>query len=131
MSNIKNKTLDDLNRLTNKIIGCAINDHKRLGSGLLESIYEKALCIEFEFAGLNYEVQKVLKLNYRGRFIGEYRMDIVVEDAVVLELKCVENMNPVFDAQILSYMKLGGLKLGLLINFNKQLLKDGVKRFIV
>lgn len=123
--------MNQLNELTNKIIGCAIKVHKQLGPGLLESIYEKALCIELELARLAFEVQKELKVKYRGKPIGEYRMDLVVEKSVVLELKCVENLNPVFNAQLLSYTKLGGYKLGLLINFNKKLLKDGIKRFIL
>ena len=121
----------ELNKITEKIIGCAIEAHKTLGSGLLESIYEKALCIGLEEKGLKFEQQKIIPLNYKGRLIGEFRVDIVVENKVVVELKSVERHDPIFDAQILSYMKLGNYKLGLLINFNSRLLKDGIKRFVL
>jgi len=106
----------DLNKITNKIIGCAIEVHKTLGPGLLESIYEAALCIEFENIGLKYDQQKVLPVNYKNHKIGDFKVDILVEDAVVVELKSVERHDPIFEAQILSYMKLGSYKLGLLIN---------------
>lgn len=121
----------EINELTGKIIGCAIEVHKRLGPGLLESLYEAALCVELEESGLAYERQKVLPVTYRGRSIGEFRIDTVVENTVVLELKSVERHDPVFEAQILSYMRLGNYKFGLLINFNSKLLKDGIKRFIL
>jgi len=121
----------ELNKVTEKIIGCAIEVHKTLGPGLLESIYENALCIELSGANLNFEQQKVLPLKYKGHSIGEFRIDLVVENAVVVEIKSVERHDPVFEAQVLSYMKLGDYKLGLLINFNSRLLKDGVKRFIL
>lgn len=120
----------DLNKITEKIIGGAIEVHKILGPGLLESIYEKALCIELKDSGLNFEQQKILPLTYKGHSIGEFRLDLVVENAVVVEIKSVERHDPIFEAQILSYMKLGDYKLGLLINFNSRLLKDGLKRFI-
>ncbi|GAB4367751.1 MAG: GxxExxY protein [Calditrichia bacterium] len=121
----------DLNKLTEKIIGCAIEVHRILGPGLLESIYEKALYIELKSNGLNVEEQKVIPVNYKGHPIGEFRIDLVVEETVVVELKSVERHDPLFDAQILSYMKLGNYELGLLINFNSRLLKDGIKRFIL
>ncbi|MDZ7723384.1 MAG: GxxExxY protein [candidate division KSB1 bacterium] len=121
----------ELNKITEKIIGCAIEVHKTLGPGLLESIYEKALCIELKEAGLNFNSQKVIPLNYKGHSIGEFRIDLVVENAVVVEIKSVERHDPIFESQILSYMKLGDYKLGLLINFNSRLLKEGIKRFIL
>lgn len=121
----------ELNKITEKIIGCAIEVHKTLGPGLLESIYENALCIELSEANLNFEQQKVLPLKYKGHSIGEFRIDLVVENAIVFEIKSVERHDPVFEAQVLSYMKLGNYKLGLLINFNSRLLKEGIKRFIL
>jgi GxxExxY protein len=120
----------ELNDLTGKIIGCAIDVHRELGPGLLESIYEAALCIELQHANIQFERQKQLTMNYKGQRIGDFRIDLVVESAVVVELKSVERFDPVFNAQIMSYMKLGDYKLGLLINFNSKLLKDGIKRFI-
>lgn len=120
-----------LEELTDKIIGCAIEVHRVLGPGLLESIYEAALCIELRRKGLKYERQKVLPVLYKGENIGQYRIDLVVEDKVVLELKSVERHDLVFEAQILSYMKLGSYSVGLLINFNSSLLKRGIKRFVL
>lgn len=121
----------DLNEITEKIIGCCIEVHKQLGPGLLESIYESALCIELNSNNIQFERQKSLPVNYKGKNIGEFRIDLVAEDSVVVELKSVERIDPVFTAQILSYMKLGGYKLGLLVNFNSKLLKNGIKRFII
>lgn len=117
--------------LTEKIIGCAIEVHKNLGPGLLESVYEKAMCIELEDSGLKYDCQLLLPVSYKGTEIGNHKIDIPVEDSVVVELKSTDKMDPVYQAQILSYMKLGNYKLGLLINFNNKLLKDGLKRFIL
>ena len=119
-----------LNKITEKIIGCGIEVHRELGAGLLESIYESALCIELKIRGLKYERQKALPVKYKGNNIGEFRIDLLVENSVVVELKSVERYDPVFEAQILSYMKLGKYKIGLLMNFNSRLLKDGIKRYI-
>ena len=125
------RSIDDLNELTKKIIGCAIEVHRQLGPGLLESIYEKALYIELSLAGLKFENQKIIVVKYKNNKIGEFRIDILVENSIILELKSVERFDPVFEAQLLSYMKLGNYKLGLLINFNHNLLKDGIKRIIL
>jgi GxxExxY protein len=121
----------NLNKITEQIIGCAIEVHRQLGPGLLESIYESALCVELEYRGLKYERQKALSVNYKGHPIGEFKIDLLIENTVVVELKSVERFDPVFEAQLLSYMKLGRYKLGLLINFNSALLKDGIKRLIL
>src|SRR5438552_12339042 len=99
--------------LTEKIIGCAIAVHRELGPGLLEFIYEAALCVELELNGLRYEWQIAFPLNYRDRLIGEFRLDLIVEHTVVLELKSVERMDPVFDAQLLTYLRLTGIRKGL------------------
>ena len=120
-----------LNKITEKIIGCGIDVHRELGAGLLESIYESALCIEFKNHNIHFERQKNLPVRYKGNKIGEFRVDLVVENAIVVELKSVERWDPVFEAQILSYMKLGNYRLGLLMNFNSRLLKDGIKRYIL
>ena len=120
---------ETLNRLTERIIGCAIEVHRNLGPGLLEAIYESALCIEMELAGLAYERQKPIQVMYKGHALGEHRLDVVVEDAVILELKSVERFDRVFEAQILSYLRMTELPIGLLINFNTRLLKDGVHRY--
>ena len=123
--------MDEINRLTQKIIGCAIEVHKQLGPGLLESVYEAALCIEFEEINIRFERQKSLAVNYKNRSIGEFRVSILVENIVVLELKSVERHDPLFEAQLLSYLKSGNYRVGLLINFNTRLLKNGIKRLIL
>jgi GxxExxY protein len=119
------------NRLTQKIIGCAIEVHRHLGPGLLEATYESALCIGMEESGLRYERQLNYPAVYKGRTIGEYRLDLMIENAVIVELKSVERLDPVFEAQILTYLRIMGKKVGLLINFNTRLLKDGIRRFIL
>jgi GxxExxY protein len=119
----------ELNRLTERIIGCAIEVHRQLGPGLLESVYESAMCIELDLAGLVYERQKVVPVVYKGHLIGEHRLDLLVEDTVVVELKSVERFDPVFQAQVLSYLKLTGKPVGLLLNFNTRLAKEGIHRY--
>ena len=121
----------DLNQITEKIIGCAIEVHRHLGPGLLEHIYEEALCIECELQGLTYRRQVAVPITYKGRPVGEYRIDLLVEEAVIVEIKSVERHAPVFDAQVLTYLKATGNKVGLLLNFNSRLLMNGIKRFIL
>src|SRR5438045_5437206 len=113
--------IESLNSVTERVIGCAIEVHKQLGPGLLEAIYESALCVEFELAGLRYEKQVPLGITYKGRPIGDLRLDLVVENLVIVEIKSVERMDPVFGAQVISYLRASGKKIGLLINFNSRL----------
>jgi GxxExxY protein len=129
-SPLKNRPLQD-DPLTRRIIACAIEVHKRLGPGLLEKLYKEALVIEMELNGLKVEKNVNVPVEYRGRPIGEYFIDLLVEGTVILELKSVERHDPVFEAQILSYMRLTGKKVGLLINFNSKIVKDGIKRFVL
>jgi GxxExxY protein len=123
--------MKELNALTEGIIGCAIEVHRYLGPGLLEATYESALCVELEERGLRYQRQAPFPVVYKGRTIGEYRLDLIVEDAVVVEIKSVERFDPVFEAQVLTYLRVTGKKLGLLVNFNSRLLRDGIKRYII
>jgi GxxExxY protein len=123
--------LATLNVLTQKIIGCAIGVHRQLGPGLLESTYEAALAIEMEAAGLHFQWQPLFPVVYKGSSVGEYRLDFLVEDAVVVEIKSVERFDPVFEAKVLTYLKATGKHIGLLINFNSRLLKHGVKRLVL
>jgi len=122
---------DQRDPLTEKIIGCAIEVHRVLGPGLLEASYEAALAIEFTAAKIAFQRQLVIPVFYKGQTIGEHRLDFLVEDAVVVELKSVERFDPIFEAQVLTYLRLSGKQRGLLINFNSRLLKDGVKRFVL
>ncbi|MBL8099222.1 MAG: GxxExxY protein [Anaerolineales bacterium] len=118
-------------QLTRRIIACAIEVHKRLGPGLLEKLYKEAMAIELELNGLKVEKNVKIPVEYREKVIGEYFIDLLVESTVILELKSVERHDTVFEAQILSYMKLTGKKVGLLINFNQKMVKDGIKRFVL
>jgi GxxExxY protein len=122
----------ELNQITEKIIGCAIEVHKNLGPGLLESAYEECLVFELKKAGLTFERQKSVPVIYKDiKLDCGYRIDVLVEDIVVVELKTVDAFNPVHEAQILTYMKFAHKKIGLLINFNVTLLKQGIKRYMI
>jgi len=121
----------ELNKLTERIIGAAIEVHRHLGPGLLESAYETCLAYELEQRGLTVERQKALPLVYKEiRLDQGYRIDLLVAQKVVVELKVVDQFTDVHEAQVLSYLKFSGCKVGLLINFNVKLLKDGIRRFI-
>ncbi|HHT9107364.1 MAG TPA: GxxExxY protein [Candidatus Wunengus sp. YC64] len=120
-----------LNQVTEKIIGAAIEIHKTLGPGLLESAYEECLCYELSRAGLHFQRQVDLPVLYKEeRLDCGYRLDLIVEDAVIVELKTVECLLPIHEAQLLTYLKMKNLRVGLLINFNVPVLKDGIKRMV-
>ncbi len=119
------------NEITQQIIGAAIEVHRQLGPGLLESTYEECLCHELMIRRLNFERQKPIPLVYKDAKLDcGYRLDLLVEGRIVVELKSVDGLGPIHEAIILTYLKLSGHKLGLLINFNVPLLKDGIKRFV-
>ena len=116
--------------LTRRIIACALQVHRELGPGMLESAYQKCLSIEFAAAGLAFEEQREVNVTYRDATIEDaYRMDFVVENEVVVEIKAIAELLAVHDAQLLSYLRFSGFKKGLLINFNVRLLKHGLRRF--
>ncbi|WP_145281485.1 GxxExxY protein [Pirellulimonas nuda] len=118
--------------LTEKIIGAAIEVHKHLGPGLLESAYQVCLCRELASSGIAFAVEVPLPVSYKGHLLeAGYRLDIVVEELVILELKSIEQLNSVHEAQLLTYLRLSGKRVGLLINFNVALLKDGIIRRVV
>ncbi|MBD3347313.1 MAG: GxxExxY protein [Chitinivibrionales bacterium] len=121
----------EIDGLSNRIIGAAIEVHKSLGPGLLESAYEQCLCSELQFQGIEYARQVALPVSYRQVTLDcGYRLDIVVEDSIILELKAVESLAPIHDAQLLTYLKLSDLKLGLLLNFNVPYMRNGIKRIV-
>jgi GxxExxY protein len=121
-----------INEITEKIIGAAIAVHKELGPGLLESAYEACLVYELVQNGLKAESQKPLPVFYRGVHVDcGYRIDLLVDDQIIVELKAVEKLEPIHEAQLLSYLKLSGCKVGLLINFNTKLLKNGIRRLVL
>jgi GxxExxY protein len=114
---------------TKDIIAAAIEVHRILGPGLLESTYEECLCLELTLRGIDHDRQKQLPVEYKGKTLDcGYRLDVVVRDNIILELKSVERLLPIHEAQLLTYLRLSGKKTGLLINFNTPLLKDGIKR---
>lgn len=114
--------------LTQKIIGAAIEVHRTLGPGLLESIYEEALCHEFDLRGIKFLRQVEIDVIYKDKVIKGQRIDILVENEVIVEIKSLSKLPEVSTAQILSYLKATGLKRGLLINFGAKMLRDGIKR---
>jgi GxxExxY protein len=122
--------LDQINKITQRIIGCAIEVHRVLRCGLFEAIYRSALAIEFDAAGLSYAREVSVPAMYKGRLLGSYRIDFVIENLVIVEVKSVERMNPVFEAQVITYLGVTKKRVGPLINFNSRLLKDGVQRII-
>jgi GxxExxY protein len=121
----------ELELLIHRTIGCCIRVHTGLGPGLLESIVTEAVCIELETAGLSFEREKRIPITYRGRFLSHHRLDLVVAEQIVLELKSVERLNPVHHAQVLSYLRASGLKVGLLMNFNVPVLQNGLRRIVL
>lgn len=121
----------DTNSITEKIIGCCIEVHKSLGPGLLESTYEECLFFELNQVGLRVERQKELPIQYKSIELRcGYRIDLLVEELVIVELKSVDQIIPIHEAQILTYLKLSNKKVGLLINFNSRLLTKGIHRFV-
>jgi len=121
----------NINNLTGEVIGAAIEVHKHLGPGLLESAYEECLCYELRSREIVYERQKPLAINYKQvRLDCGYRLDLVVEGKVILELKSCEKIEDIHKAQLLTYLKLSGLKLGLILNFNVPIMKEGIVRVV-
>jgi GxxExxY protein len=118
--------------LTKEIIGAAIEVHRDLGPGLLESAYEECICYELSARGISFRRQVALPVSFKAvRLDCGYRLDLLVEESVIVELKCVEELNDLHKAQLLTYLKLSHLKVGLLLNFNVPLMKDGIVRMVL
>lgn len=116
-------------KLSHRVIGCAMEVHYALGPGLLEAIYEECLCHELEQANIRFTRQHRLPVNYKGRTLDcHFQLDLIVDDSLLLELKAVTQLLPVHEAQLLTYLRLSRLPVGLLINFNEVRLKDGIRR---
>lgn len=121
----------EIDKLSNAIIGAAIEVHRELGQGLLESIYEESLCHELDLLNISYNRQKHLPFIYKGTKMSSYfRIDLLVENQIIVEVKSSSNLIEVYSAQLLSYLKLSDKKLGLLLNFNVPLMKQGIKRVV-
>ena len=117
-----------LTQLSGQVIGAAIEVHRVLGSGFLESVYEEALCVELAVRGLSFSRHVKIAVRYKGHEIGDGRLDLLVENALIVELKAVEELSPIHTAQVISYLKTTGHRLALLINFNEPTLKSGIRR---
>lgn len=121
-----------LDALSNRLIGLAIDVHRAIGPGLLETVYQECICVELEHAGISFQSQVMVPVRYKGHQIPlGFRADIVVEDAVILDIKAVAAIVPAHEAQILTYPRMSGMRLGWLMNFHAVKLKDGLKRFVV
>ena len=116
--------------LAKQVIGAAIEVHRILGPGFLESVYEEALAIEFDLRGITYERQKPINLIYKDKPVGDSRLDFLVGGELVVELKAIEIVHPIHPARVITYLKMTGLDLALIINFDVELLKDGIKRIV-
>ena len=121
---------EKMSQLTGAVIGAAIEVHRILGPGFLESVYEEALCVELQIRRISFKRQPVVTMNYKGHLIGEGRLDLLVDNTLIVELKAVEKLAPIHEAQVLSYLKMTSHPLALLINFNVCVLKDGIRRII-
>jgi GxxExxY protein len=128
---IESSLPDDVEELIHRIIGAAIEVHRCLGPGFLESIYERALCHELGLRGIGYESQKEILVPYKGINIPGQRLDLLVEGKLVLELKAVDEIAPIHEAQLLSYLKTTGIRAGLIINFRVRQLKSGIRRMVL
>jgi GxxExxY protein len=119
-------------KLSERVIGLAIEVHRVVGPGLLESVYERCLCREFERAGVEYKRQVAIPVYYKGERLDEgFRADVVVEQRIILEIKAVASILPAHEAQLQTYLRMSGIRIGLLMNFAAPRLKDGLRRFIV
>ena len=126
------KSIAEINQITQRVIGAAIEVHRQLGPGLLESSYRECLCRELLLRGIPFEREKPLPLEYKGIHLGcGYRVDLLVDQSVVVEIKAIEALAPIHEAQLLTYLRIGGWRLGLLINFNVAVLKNGIRRRIL
>ena len=121
----------ELDAIASAAIGAALEVHRILGPGFLEGIYEEALAMELELRGISYERQKTISVSYKGHRIGEGRTDFFVENSLIIELKAAEKLLPVHHAQVISYLKATGCRLGLLINFHESVLRQGVRRVVL
>lgn len=121
----------ELDRLTHEVIGAAIEVHRVLGPGFLESVYEEALCVELASRRIPFARQVPTAVRYKNHQVGDHRLDLLVSGQLVVELKTVEDFAPIHTAQVISYLKATGHRLGLLINFNEPVLKNGIKRIVL
>ena len=121
----------ELTSLTGEVVGACIAVHRSLGPGLLEAIYQRAVSVELDARGITHDVERTVPVWFRGQLVGHHRLDLVVDDRVVVELKAAERLTPYHVAQTLSYLRVTHLRVGLLVNFNVPVLKDGIRRVVL
>jgi len=132
MGDGRRSPLQELNALAERVIGLAIDVHRTVGPGLLEAVYQECLCMELTDAGIPFQSQAMIPVHYKGRSIPiGFRSDIVVSDSIILEIKAVAAIVPAHEAQMLTYLRMSGIRLGFLMNFHAPRLKEGLRRFIV
>ena len=122
---------EQLDQLAHEVIGAAIEVHRSLGPGFLESVYEEALCVELRLRGIPFARQPAVSVSYKGNSVGEAKLDLLVKNILIVELKAVDRLAPIHSAQVISYLKATKCRLGLLIDFNSVILKNGIKRIIL
>lgn len=122
---------EELDHLAHLVIGAAIEVHRQLGPGLLEGVYESALCIEFDLRKIPFRRQSGVGITYKGRLVGKGKLDLLVGERLIIELKAVEKLAPIHSAQMISYLRMTNRRLGLLINFNVPVLREGIKRVVL
>jgi GxxExxY protein len=127
----KKEPSTEIDQLAHQVIGAAIAVHRALGPGYIESVYEEAMCVELDHQAIPYQRQYKVAVQYREHLVGEGRLDLLIAKILPVELKAVETLAPIHQAQLLSYLKMTGFQLGLLINFNVPILKQGIKRVIL
>jgi GxxExxY protein len=116
---------------TEQIVGAAIEVHRHLGPGLLESPYEAAMAVELELRGIHFEQQVGIPMFYKGHLLSEHRLDLLVNDQVIVEIKSVKGLDPIYVAQVLTYLRVTGKRVGLLLNFNSVVMKHGIRRIVL
>jgi GxxExxY protein len=122
---------DDLDSLIREVIGCCVAVHRELGPGLLEGVYPRAIAMDLDERGIRYSTEKTVAIRYRGRVLCYQRIDLLVDDRLVVEVKSVERLIPIHIAQVINYLRVTGTRAGLLINFNVPLLKQGIRRIVL
>jgi GxxExxY protein len=131
MLHVQSPLADELESLVTRTIGCCVAVHRVLGPGLLESVYARAVRIELALSGLSFESEHIVPVRFRGVFLCNHRLDLIVAEQIVVELKSIERLGPVHRAQVLNYLRVSRLRIGLLVNFNVPVLQEGLRRVIL
>ena len=131
MLRVKSDLPENVEELIHRVIGCGIEVHRALGSGYPEKPYARAMALEFDAAGIPYETEKVIRVHYRDTLVCHFRLDLVVDGLLIVEIKCVDRLKSVHRSQVLGYLRASGLRAGLLLNFKVGAMPDGIKRVVL